>query len=141
IELHRLDFRIAGNLPDQSWEGAPTVWTGAVDQSAIDEVAGAVAQHDAAASIQRREDQFAGFAFGDGNAGLGINDFEEAEIGIEGAAARRFVDGEGALGTGQLAFGKAEGGEDIASVRAELGLEIKQLASEVLGGLLTTADT
>src|SRR2546423_1113482 len=99
------------------------MWAGFVGQAAIDKITSAIAQNDAAARVERSENDFAGRPWRENLAGLRINDFDEREIRIDVVAAGGLVVRERTFGPGLLGLGETVGGEDVHIGRAQLAGE------------------
>ena len=111
VEIHFLDFRTAGNSADEPRQGAMAIRTCLKRKSAVNEIAGAIAQHHRAARGERRENNFAGLAGWNNVAGLRINDFNDAEIGIKMITGGELFVRERTFRPGQFAFGEAVDGQ------------------------------
>src|SRR5207244_1693051 len=69
VELHRLDFRVAGDLSQQTRQDTAAMGAGTVDLASFDDVPGSVTEDHAAAGFQGGENQFPRLSFGDRDAG------------------------------------------------------------------------
>src|SRR5882724_3644434 len=128
IEPHGFDFRYAGNISDQARNVAMTMWTGFVNQTAINQIAGAITQHDASARIERGENDFTGRAGRLNRAGFWIDNFNDSEIGIK-MIAGLLIERARALRPRHFGFGEAIRGDDIDRFRAQRGGEPGQFAA------------
>src|SRR5206468_6725612 len=126
VEAHFLDFGAARNLADEPWHGALAIRTWLINHAPLDEISGAIAQHDTAARVERSKDEFARLAFGHRLARPGIDDLKEAEVGKKVIAAGRLVGGTGTFGPGHFGFGETVGGDDIRLRRADVAGEAAQ---------------
>src|SRR5437016_10940406 len=138
IEPHFLHFRTAGDVADHSRRSPATMRTRSIDQTAINEIACAITSHHSAPGVERRENQFAGLTGRNEFAGPGIDDFENAKIGIEMVSAGPLIKPAGAFAPGHLRLGETVGCDDVDLGGAEFAGEVGQLAPDALGNLFTT---
>lgn len=137
IEVHLLDFRTARNISKQPRQRASAMRAPFISETAINEITGAITQDDAAARVERSENNFTRRARWQDFAGLRIDDFDERQIGIEVVAAGRLVVRVRAFGPGLFGFGEAVSGKNIDIGSAQLASKVAEFQAKAVADFLT----
>src|SRR5208337_2549638 len=124
FEIHLLDLGTAREVAEEPWQRASAMRALLVGQAAVREIAGAITQDHGAPRVERCEHQLTWLSWWERPAGLRINHFHDAEVGIKMITASAFVMWERTFGPGQLGFGETVRGQHVHVSRAQFERDI-----------------